>query len=78
MNGFKQYWDPVAHAPYAFNPASKIFVTWDDTASIKQKTKYALEQRLGGIMFWQLAEDQFRNGLLGVIYETMLEERKKK
>jgi chitinase len=77
-NGFKQYWDPVAHAPYAFNPGSKIFVTWDDTASIKQKTKYAIENRLGGIMFWQLAEDKFQIGLLGVIYETMIEEKKKK
>ena len=68
--GFKQYWDPIAHAPYAFNDNRNIFVTWDDSTSIKLKTEYSIEKKLGGIMFWQLAEDNHRNGLLDVIYRT--------
>jgi chitinase len=55
--GFTQYWDDVAKAPYAFNAARKILVTYDDSLSITLKTKYAINKKLGGIMFWQLAED---------------------
>ncbi len=65
--GFAQYWDPVAQAPYAFNPERKILVTYDDSVSISRKTNYAIENKLGGIMFWQLADDKFSKGLLDVM-----------
>lgn len=65
--GFTQYWDETAKAPYAFNPQRKILVTYDDSISVKLKTQYAMDRNLGGIMFWQLADDKFRDGLLEVI-----------
>jgi chitinase len=34
------------------------------------KTKYAIEKGLGGIMFWELTEDVYNNGLLEVIDES--------
>lgn len=69
-NGFVQYWDSVANAPYAFNPLRKIEVTFDDSLSIARKTQYVITKRLGGIMFWQLMDDKFSNGLLDVIDKT--------
>jgi chitinase len=66
-NGFKQYWDTLANAPYAFNIQHKLFATYDDTKSIELKTEYAIKNKLNGIMFWQLADDSFRNGLLDAI-----------
>jgi chitinase len=66
-NGFIRYWDTVANAPYAFNVQRKLMATYDDSASIKLKTRYALKNRLNGIMFWQLADDSFSEGLLNVI-----------
>jgi chitinase len=66
-NGFVQYWDPVANAPYAFNAQRKIEVTYDDSLSIARKTQYVITKGLGGIMFWQLMEDKPGNGLLDVI-----------
>ena len=72
-NGFIQYWDPVAKAPYAFNAERKLFATFDDSASIKLKTEYATRHHLNGIMFWQLADDRFENGLLNVIDEVKKE-----
>jgi chitinase len=72
-NGFVQYWDSVANAPYAFNPLRKIEVTFDDSLSIARKTQYVITKRLGGIMFWQLMEDKFSNGLLDVIDKTKQE-----
>lgn len=69
-NGFVLYWDTVAKAPYAFNNQRKILATYDDTASIRLKTEYSVKNKLNGIMFWQLAEDSFTNGLLDAIDKT--------
>ncbi|QPH41666.1 glycoside hydrolase family 18 protein [Pedobacter endophyticus] len=69
--GFKYYWDDVAKAPYYYNAASKQFVTFDDPKSIALKTKYVIDRKLNGIMFWELTEDSYQNGLLSVIDETI-------
>ncbi|HPG12698.1 MAG TPA: glycosyl hydrolase family 18 protein, partial [Chitinophagaceae bacterium] len=68
--GFVSYRDPIAMAPYAFNAERKILATYDDAQSIKDKTEYAIQNKLGGIMFWQLADDRYHNGLLDVIHNT--------
>lgn len=70
QNGFIQYWDTIAKAPYAFNIERKLLATYDDTNSIKLKTNYVIKNKLNGIMFWQLADDSFSNGLLNVIDEV--------
>lgn len=72
-NGFTNYWDSVAQAPYSFNSGRKLFVTYDDPASIKLKTEYVIQHHLNGVMFWQLTEDRFENGLLDVINEVKKE-----
>ena len=66
-NGFTKYWDDVAQAPYAYNPQRKLLATYDDDRSMRLKTQYAMQHKLGGIMFWQLADDRTKNGLLDVI-----------
>jgi chitinase len=75
-NGFVEYWDATANAPYAFNAARMIQVTYDDSLSIKRKTEYAIKRKLGGIMFWQLMDDKFNDGLLDVIDKTKTEAKK--
>ncbi|HWK04388.1 MAG TPA: glycosyl hydrolase family 18 protein [Puia sp.] len=69
-SGYIAHWDPIAKAPYMYNPRQQLFVTYDDTVSIRLKSRYALEKHLGGIMFWQLPEDKFSGGLLDVIDAT--------
>ncbi len=75
-NGFVQYWDTTANAPYAFNAQRKLLATYDDSLSISRKTMYAKEKKLGGIMFWQLADDKFSDGLLDAIYHAKMDEKK--
>ncbi|MCW3109617.1 MAG: hypothetical protein JWQ09_4123 [Segetibacter sp.] len=66
-SGFVYYWDDIAKAPWLYNAAKKIFVTYDDKRSIELKTKYVIDNKLGGIMFWQLGSDTYKDGLLDVI-----------
>lgn len=75
-SGFVYHWDPVAKAPWLYNAKQKLFVTYDDTNSMRLKTAYARDKKLTGIMFWQLGEDTFSNGLLDVIYDEKMKKGK--
>lgn len=68
--GFIDLRDSLARAPFSFNSDKALFATYDDSLSVSQKTEYALENELGGIMFWQLSGDKKQKGLLFTISEV--------
>ena len=57
-NGFVRYWDEKASAPYLFNKEKKVFITYDDEESVKQKCKYVKNNDLAGVMFWEYNSDK--------------------
>jgi len=63
-SGYEYYWDKNAKAPYQYNRAQQLFATFDDKRSIKEKAKFIRKKKLGGIMFWELAQDLKENGLV--------------
>lgn len=76
--GYERHWDSVAHAPYIYNPHLQQFITYEDARAIKEKTEYALKLGLGGIMFWQLAQDKPSGGLLDAIHEAKAAGKRKR
>ncbi|CAN5628121.1 hypothetical protein BH23BAC1_BH23BAC1_30970 [soil metagenome] len=70
--GYQYFWDDEAKAPYLYNAQMKHFVTFDDPRSVGLKTKYVMDNKLGGIMFWQLAQDKAEGGLLEAITKTRM------
>ena len=52
-----RYWDNRAQAPYLWNSAARVFISYDDPQSIALKARYVLQHRLGGVMFWELSQD---------------------
>ncbi|MEL6719658.1 MAG: glycoside hydrolase family 18 protein [Bacteroidota bacterium] len=70
-NGFTFFRDSIAQAPYAYSPLLKEFATFDDSISIQAKTQYAMDENLGGIMFWQLTDDRKDGGLLKAIWSNL-------
>ncbi|MBK9391011.1 MAG: glycoside hydrolase family 18 protein [Bacteroidetes bacterium] len=75
-NGFVRYWDPIAKAPYLYNAKDSLFITYDDTVSVRLKTKYVVDLGLGGIMFWQLSADAPKDGLVDAIYKEKMKNKK--
>jgi chitinase len=69
-NGYKFFWDERAQAPYAYNPEQKLFATFDDKRSLDRKSKYVIEQKLDGIMFWEISHDTDNNDLVNTIYSV--------
>ena len=70
-SGYTYYWDKKAKAPFQYNPAQQLFATFDDKHSIKEKTIFIRRKKLGGIMFWELAQDMKEGGLLDEMYQDL-------
>ena len=70
-NSFIRHWDDIAKAPFLYNAADSIFISYDDPMSVKLKTKYAKDNGLGGVMFWELKHDSENNNLLNAIVEQV-------
>jgi chitinase len=69
-SGYLYYWDSKAKAPYTYNESTKTFATFDNLHSAYQKTKYAKDRKLAGVMFWELRGDKESGGLLDMIFEV--------
>lgn len=69
-SNYKRFWDEKSSAPFIYNQVDSTFITLDDPESLALKTKYALENGLGGIMFWQLSHDNNQNDLVNAIFEA--------
>jgi chitinase len=76
-NGFKEYQDTVADAPYLFNAKTRQFISYDNEWSVKNKCKYVLDNKLAGVMFWEYDSD-LKDYLLNQIDATLLSNKKGK
>lgn len=50
--------NPEALGPYAVS--GNQWVGYDDEDIVRKKSKFVVEQNLGGIMFWSIDNDDFR------------------
>jgi chitinase len=69
-SNFQRFWDEKAKAPFMYNSIDSLFMSYDDTVSVALKTRYAIDNKLAGIMFWELGNDTKESGsLLDAIFE---------
>ncbi|MFA6948669.1 MAG: glycosyl hydrolase family 18 protein [Eubacteriales bacterium] len=54
-NGFTEYWDDEAKAPYLFN--GNKFISYDNERSIAAKCEYARRMGLAGVFAWDYGSD---------------------
>jgi chitinase len=65
LAGFTRYWDDRAGAAWLYDGLT--FWTFDDPAVMQLKARYVRQNRLGGIMFWELSGDTPDGELIGAI-----------
>lgn len=70
QNGYTRYWDQAAAAPYLYNAARGLFISYDDPASLRLKSQYVTDRGLGGVMFWELSGDP-QHTLLEAIRQSL-------
>jgi chitinase len=64
---FQQFRHPESEVPWLYDAASGTMLSYDDPESIARKTEYVKEQRLGGVMIWELSDDDEERSLLTAI-----------
>ena len=70
-SGFEMFWDSIASAPYLFHQKDSVFVSYEDERSIQAKCDYVNQEKMLGVMFWELSEDTENYKLLDVITENL-------
>ena len=63
------YRDPISQAPWLFD--GDAFWTYEDSASIRAKADFALDQHIGGLMIWELSEDSADATLLHAAHNAL-------
>jgi len=63
---FVRMWDDESQAPYLWNDSEGVFVTYDDTVSLREKARFVRDEGLGGVMYWEHSADT-----TGVLLETL-------
>ncbi|WP_448143185.1 glycoside hydrolase family 18 protein [Stenotrophomonas bentonitica] len=62
--GWQRHWHPVAQAPWLYNAADKVFISYEDPTSIALRADYAKDQKLRGVFTWELTGDDDQASLL--------------
>ncbi len=47
---------PIA-AAWAYNPTTQMFLSYDNAATVAQKATFIKDQKLGGVMMWEMISD---------------------
>ncbi|WP_295998488.1 glycoside hydrolase family 18 protein [Rugamonas sp.] len=56
-HGYRRYWSEAAQAPYLYNAATQVWISYEDQASLRAKSRYINARGLRGAMFWELSGD---------------------
>jgi chitinase len=68
--GYARRWDAAAQAPYLWNAAQRVFVSYDDPESLRLKCRYLVLKGLAGAMFWEYGADP-TGALLDTLYAEL-------
>ncbi|WP_051311467.1 glycosyl hydrolase family 18 protein, partial [Zooshikella ganghwensis] len=69
--GYERFYHPEAKAPWLYNAKHDLFVTYDDAESLTVKTQYIKQEKLGGVMFWHLGQDDQQGTLLRSLHNGL-------
>ncbi|XP_054279682.1 uncharacterized protein LOC128997901 [Macrosteles quadrilineatus] len=70
--GFEQNFHEKSRTPYAWNPASKTFLGYENKKSLEAKVQYAVKKNVGGLMIWSVELDDDDLTLLNTVYQARL------
>jgi chitinase len=68
---YTRYWDDQAKVPWLYSQKTKMAISYEDPESITAKAKYVVQKNLGGIMFWDLGQDDGKSTLLDAINKAL-------
>lgn len=67
----KRFWHDEAKVPWLFDPTNGDLISYDDPQSIRAKAQYVKEHHLGGVMIWEISQDDDEGSLLAAVHEGL-------
>ncbi len=64
--GYIAGYDDKAEAPYLWNAEKQVFISYDDSRSVKAKADWVKQNKLAGLFVWDLSGDE-NNELMNVM-----------
>ncbi|KAG1054949.1 hypothetical protein G6F43_003063 [Rhizopus delemar] len=71
-SGWATFWDSTSQTPFAYKQDNQQFVTFDNPTSLRIKSNYVNENRLGGVMLWSLEMDDTDHSLLEALQDVRM------
>lgn len=68
---YARHWDDHVKVPWLYNKDTKIMISYEDPQSITIKAQYVIQKHLGGMMFWDLGQDDNQSTLLEAIHNQL-------
>ncbi|MFL5760694.1 MAG: glycoside hydrolase family 18 protein [Thermomicrobiales bacterium] len=68
---YKRFWHPDAAVPWLYDADSGRMISYDDPESIGNKAAYVRDNGYGGIMIWELSDDDEESSLLTAINSSL-------
>lgn len=66
-----KYRHPEARVPWLYDAQERLFLSYDDPESVREKAEYVLSHNLGGAMFWELSQDDAQFALTTALCERL-------
>ena len=57
---YTRHWEPSAQVPWLYDQRSGTWISYDDPQSVRAKMAYVRENRLGGVVIWEIGADDGR------------------
>ncbi|WP_394329560.1 glycosyl hydrolase family 18 protein [Haladaptatus litoreus] len=70
QSDYEYFWHPDAQVPWLYSAAENTFVSYDNAASISNKSNYVKNNGFGGAMCWELSQDP-SNTLIEEMHSTL-------
>jgi chitinase len=70
LASYTRFWDKKAQAPWLYS-SSGVMISYEDEQALTAKVKYVRQNHLGGIMFWEISEDDEAFDLLQTLHSQM-------
>jgi chitinase len=63
-----RFWNDTAKVPWFYDAGTGLMVSYDDPQSLRAKAAYVRERHLGGVMIWELSQDDAQSSLLNALH----------
>jgi chitinase len=70
LANYARFWDEKAQAPWLYS-SNGVMISYEDGQALTAKVKYVRQSHLGGIMFWEISEDDEAFDLLETLYSQI-------